>query len=164
MSLGLFLLIMLIISFFRFKIFRLTFICFCVLIAILLSVSAVRNWSRNLSCGRSALLIYKGIPIPYFDFLIYPDGYCHLIDKKKYFRTTDKDYMLRQRPNIIVVGAGRDGSGGKGFDQGLGTHFVYNRYTLKGTQVIILPTPDAVRKFNQLKDLHKSVFLVMHNN
>ncbi len=110
------------------------------------------------------MVVYKGIPIPFFDFIIYPNGWVKLIDKKKHFRSTDKDYLLKQRPDILILGAGSDGSGGKGFEQGIGTHFIFNKYTLKGTQVIILPTPNACEKFNDLKKDGKSVLLVVHNN
>jgi hypothetical protein len=124
----------------------------------------INNWQNNLSFKKPGLIFYRGIPLPYFDFIVFPNGYCHLIDKKKYFRSTDRDYLLRQKPDIVLIGAGENGSGGKGFDQGIGTHFIFNRYTLRGTQIVILPTSQICEKYNLLKKKGKSVLAVMHNS
>ena len=163
-SIMLFLVIMLVLHFTRFKIFRLVFGVITVSGLILLTVTAIINRDNGIEYKHAGLMTYRGIPIPYFDFIIYPDGYSHLIDKKKYFRSQDKKYMLEQKPDIILIGAGSDGSGGQGFDQVQGTNFIYNQFTLKGAQVIILPAQEACSVFNRLKSEGKSVFFAVHNN
>ena len=163
-SILLFFVIMLILHFTRSKIFRFVLGGTTILIiAFLITVSVIHR-DDGIEYQRPNLLTYRGIPIPFFDFIIYPDGYCHLIDKKKYFRSQDKKFMLEQKPDIILIGAGSDGSGGQGFDVVQGTNFIFNQFTLKGAQVIILPTPEACEVFNRLKTEGKSVFFAVHNN
>jgi len=109
------------------------------------------------------LTVYKGIPIPFFDALFFPDGTFRLVDKKHYFNDRDRTFLLRQEPAILLIGSGKQGLGGKGFAGELPTHFVFNRFSQRGTQVIILPTPEACRLFNRLKQERKNVLFVLHN-
>jgi len=160
---GLFFIVMLIIHLFQFRLFKTAFISLGLAVMLLLSGSYAVNSSRNITYNSYGLTIYKGIPLPFFDIIIYPNGSFRLVDKKHYFRVQDKNYFLKQGADIILVGSGAEGKGGKGFDEGVGTHFIFNKYTLKGAQVIILPTPDACRKYNKLKKAGKSVLFVLHN-
>jgi hypothetical protein len=115
---------------------------------------------RNQGC----FTIYRGIPIPFFDVLIFPDGRFRLVDKKRYFNSRDQRFFLGQRSDIIVVGSGRTGLGGKGFPETSMVQFVYNPFLGRATQVIILMTPDACRVFSRLKMEKRNVLLVIHNN
>jgi hypothetical protein len=163
LSLGLFVLLTLFIYLCRFRLFRIISSISFVVLLISTTTVLVINWERDLIFKKPGLILYKGIPLPYFDFIVFSNSYCHFIDKKKYFRSTDKDFLLRKQPDIVLIGSGVDGSGGQGFDQGLGTHFVFNKYTAKGTQVIIIPTPIACEKYNHLKKIGKKVMMVVHN-
>jgi hypothetical protein len=164
LSIGLSAFLMMVIYISRYRIFRIISLLIIAIMFIFISFSLINNWQNNLSFKKPGLIFYRGIPLPYFDFIVFPNGYCHLIDKKKYFRSTDRDYLLRQKPDIVLIGAGENGSGGKGFDQGIGTHFIFNRYTLRGTQIVILPTSQICEKYNLLKKKGKSVLAVMHNS
>ena len=161
--LGLFSAIMLIIHFSQFRFIRITLISIGLALILLLSGSIFINFNKNITYNAYALTVYKGIPLPFFDIIIYPNGVFHLIDKKHHFRSRDQNFLLGQGADILLIGSGSDSKGGKGFEKGVGTHFIYNRLTLKGTQVIILPTPDACRKYNELKKAGKSVLFVIHN-
>ena len=160
---GLFLVVILIIYLWQFKFLRITIISTALMLILLLSGSIVINLHKNITYNAYGLTVYKGVPIPFFDIIIYPNGFFRLVDKKHHFRLQDKRYFLKQGPDILLIGSGSKGRGGRGFDEGIGTHFFYNRYNLKGTQVIILPTPEACRKYNQLKEAGKSVLFVIHN-
>ncbi|MDP8205637.1 MAG: VanZ family protein [Candidatus Electryonea clarkiae] len=128
-----------------------------------LSVSFAINFNKNIMYNSYGLTVYKGLPIPFFDIIIYQNGMIRLVDKKHHFRSNDRAYFFKQNPDILLIGSGSEGAGGKGFDTAKGTYFIFNKFNLKGTQVIILPTPEAYKKFNQLKEKNKNVLFVIHN-
>jgi len=109
------------------------------------------------------LTVYRGVPIPFYDVLIFPDDGFRLVDKKHYFNSRDQAFFLRHEPDILLIGSGSQGLGGRGFHGTAPNQFIYNRYTRKGVQVIILPSPDACRVFNRLKREGKNVLFVLHN-
>ncbi|MBU0616608.1 MAG: VanZ family protein, partial [Planctomycetes bacterium] len=113
--------------------------------------------------NRFGLTVYKGIPVPFFDLMVFPDGGFRLVDKKHFFNSRDQAFFLRRKPDILLIGSGSRGLGGKGLYEDAPNQFVYNRYTKQGTQVIILPTPEACRLFNRLKHENKNVLFVLHN-
>ncbi len=162
-TLGLFLLIMLILHLSQFKLIKRVMIIMGLAAVLGLSISYGVNHKKNITRYAFGLTVYKGIPLPFFDVLIYPNGYFHLVDKKHHFRPRDKEFFLKHKVDILLVGSGFRGRGGKGFEQPLGTHFIFNRFTGKGTQIIILPTPQAVKEYNRLKAAGKSVMFVLHS-
>ncbi|MBD3256991.1 hypothetical protein GF377_01065 [candidate division GN15 bacterium] len=111
---------------------------------------------------QDGLTIYNGIVIPVFDVLIYPDGGFRLVDKKHSFNFRDQDFFLRQSPDILLVASGHNGNGARGFPDET-TRFVYNEYIARGTQVVILKTPDACRLYNRLLQEGKRVLFVLHS-
>ncbi len=160
---GLFLIIMLVIHLSQYKLYRIIFISLFLLLILLLAVSFGFNYDHNVTYSAFALTVYKGLPVPFFDLIIYPDGRFHLVDKKHRFNEKDRNYFFKQKADILLVGSGWRGRGGKGFDVDTGTYFMFNTANLKGIQIIILPTPEATRKFNQLKEAGKSVLFVVHS-
>jgi hypothetical protein len=119
--------------------------------------------SDHIIYNRWGLTVYKGIAIPFFDVLIFPDGTFRPVDKKHYFNTRDQAFFLRHEPDILLIGSGADGLGGNGFSEKTPCHFVYNGFTRRPTQIIILRTPEACRAFNRLKREGKNVLFVLHN-
>lgn len=109
------------------------------------------------------LTIFRGVPVPFFDLLIYPNGLPRLVDKKHFFNNQDKQFLFQQRPDILIIGGGHNGKGGKGFAVPEGTYFAFNRYIARGTQVIVLSSSDACREYNRLKAEGKRVLLVIHS-
>ncbi|MCK4548492.1 MAG: Mth938-like domain-containing protein [Candidatus Eisenbacteria sp.] len=114
--------------------------------------------------NRPGLTVYKGIPVVFFDLMIFPNGMFRLVDRKTHFNFLDRRSLLKQRADIVVVGAGSSGQGGRGFPSEAPSQFVYNRFTQRGTQVIILRNSEACRVYNRLKQEGKSVLLVLHNS
>jgi VanZ family protein len=113
--------------------------------------------------NRYGLTVYKGIPIVFFDVLFFPDGTFRLVDKKHEFNMRDQQFLLRLQTDIIVIGKGAYGRGGRGFYKQGVNQFVYNPHTQRGTQLIILNTPEACEVFNRLKRQGKNVLFVLHN-
>jgi VanZ family protein len=123
----------------------------------------VKYRSDHIIYNRFGLTVYRGIPIPFFDVLIFPDGTFRPVDKKHYFNSRDQAFFLKHRPDVLLIGSGVRGEGGNGFHLDAVSQFVFNRYTERATQVIILKTPEACRVFNRLKREGKNVLFVLHN-
>jgi VanZ family protein len=119
--------------------------------------------SQNIVHNQYALTIYKGIPIVFFDVMIFPDGSFRLVDKKHYFNSRDQRFFLKHKPDILLIGSGSEGRGGNGFFLKAPNQFVFNPFTRRGTQVIILKTPEACEVFNRLKREGKNVLFILHN-
>ena len=122
----------------------------------------IKYRSDNIVHNRYGLTVYKGIPIVFFDVMIFPDGTFRLVDKKHYFVHQDRKLFVKQKTDIIIIGSGAYGKGGRGFADKT-SQFIYNPYTRRGTQVIIMKTPEACRLFNRLKREQKNVLFILHN-
>jgi len=123
----------------------------------------VKYRSDQIVYNRYGLTVYKGIPIVFYDVMIFPDGTFRLVDKKHYFNSRDQTFFAKFKPDIILIGSGAEGRGGRGFIKESPHQFIYNPHTERGTQVIILRTPEACQVFNRLKRERKNVLFVLHN-
>ena len=140
--------------------------CIVLLLAVVLvgqGYSYVKHRSEGIVSNRYGLTVYRGIPIPFFDVLFFPDGAFRLVDKKHHFNYRDRTFLLKQKTDIVLIGSGRDGKGGGGFAEAGISQFTFNPFTQRGTQVIILRTPEACRVFNRLRREGKNVLFVLHN-
>ncbi|MGD8450318.1 MAG: VanZ family protein [Phycisphaerae bacterium] len=135
----------------------------CLVIVAVQAFFYIRHRGDNIVHSSFGLTVYKGIPIPYYDVLIFPDGSFRPVDKKHDFNYRDQAFLLRREPDIILIGAGHEGRGGYGFPERAANQFIFNRYTGRATQVIILNTPEACQVFNRLKREGKRVLFVLHS-
>lgn len=161
-TLGGFACIFILIHLSRFKIGKYSIIALFSLALITQGIFFIKYNSYNIVSTRYGLTIYKGIPLPFFDFMVYPDGTFRPVDKKHYFNARDREFLLRKKPDIILIASGMYGLGGKGFVDKEHS-FVYNPFTKKGTQIIILKNDEAGRLFNKLKKEKKNVLFIIHN-
>lgn len=129
-----------------------------------LGVGFIRHHDAQIVSNRYGLTVYKGLPIVYFDVMIYPDGTFRLVDRKHAFTNRDQQLMLRQEADIVLIATGARGRGGQGFPENSLVQFVHNPYTDRATQVIRLATPEACTLFNRLKQEHKRVLFIVHNS
>ncbi len=157
-----FFLLMTIIHYMRHKAVRIGVLAVLLVAFVSLGASFLVNRDKQMMHYQHGFAVYKGIPLVFFDALIYPDGTFRFVDKKHHFRSQDKRYLQEQKPDIILIGSGSRNRGGKGFTTGVGTHFLFNRYTMRGNQVIIEPSPVAIKTFNRLKAQGKNVLFVLH--
>ena len=112
---------------------------------------------------RYGLTVCDGIPIPLFDVMLPPDGGFRPVDKKHYFNGRDRSFLLsRFEPDILLIGAGYAGKGGAGFPHRRGSGFVFNPFTVRGTQVVILESSEACDYYETLKAQGKHVLFVLH--
>jgi len=123
-----------------------------------------RHHADGIVYTQRGLTVYKGIPIPLVDVLVFPNGTFWPVDKKEYFSPRDRRFLLRQAVDIVVVTSGTRGIGGRGFPQPTEMQFLYNPYTKRGTQVFILKNDEACALYNRLRRSGKSVLLVLHNS
>lgn len=128
-----------------------------------LGYNLVRHHGEQIALNRYGLTVYRGMPIPFFDVMIFPDGHYRLVDKKHSFTQRDQKRMLSEASDIILIGSGEKGLGGGGFPETAMVQFLRNPYSNGITQVIILKTPEACRVFNRLKQEGKNVLFVLHN-
>lgn len=149
--------------------FKKTKIALSILFAALLialSTSFIINFDNGFTTAHDGLLVYKGIPVVGLDIIISSEGKLHLIDKKKYFNQQDIRYLIEQHPDILIIGSGTDGKGGKGFFMinNEEVHFLFDSQKMTGIQLMILKTPDAALEFNRLAKEGKKVLFVAHNS
>jgi hypothetical protein len=131
--------------------------------ALILGQSAVRHRHDGIGTHRYGLTVYRGIPVPFFDVMIFPDGHFRAVDKKHYFTPRDRIFIDKRHADIVLIGTGYRGLGGFGFPHQKGSRFLYNAQTQRGMQVIILNSNEACDLFNHLKEQGKRVLLILHS-
>jgi len=146
------------------KISRIAFIILFSGLIITQGIYLYKYSDKGISYNNNKLLIYKGIPIYFFDVMIFPDGTFRLVDKKKSFNQRDVETILDKCENILIISSGNDNSGGKGFPSSTITQFIFNKKTMQGVQLIIRRNKKACTSFNELNTAGKRPTLIFHNN
>ncbi len=146
----------------QWKIPRVIIMAIIVLSIISLLVSFTIHRKEYIIHSSPGLTVYKGLPLPYFDIMIFPEGGFRLVDKKLYFFPGDKTTIFEQKADIIIIGTGADGKGGGGFGAEISA-FAYNPITNKCSQIIVLPNQSACENYNRLKEEGKNVLFIIHN-
>ena len=111
----------------------------------------------------NGITIYKGIPLLFFDVMIYENNIFRFVDKKHTFNNRDINTICHHANDILLIGAGKYGEGGNGFPEKVMSQFIFNAVKKKPLQVIILDTPNACKKYNQLKKEGYNVLFIIHN-
>jgi len=107
---------------------------------------------------------YNGIPLMYFDYMIFPDGGFRTVDKKESFNMRDKQKIEALNPEILLIGTGSKGKGGKGWTDNEVTQMIFNITTSKIYQIIKLPNKQACDTYNRLHKEGKKILFIIHNN
>ncbi len=82
MSIGVFLIFFLVFHNSQKKVYRNIFISIAIILVAFQSFFFIKYYNGNIIYNTKGLIVYKGIPIPYFDIMIYPNGTFRLVDKK----------------------------------------------------------------------------------
>jgi VanZ family protein len=162
-TLGIFIVFFLILHFSQYKIPRIIFISLGIIILLVQGIFFFKYRKDNIVYNTYGLTVYKGIPIPLFDIMIYPDGTFRLVDKKHNFNKRDILTIYDNVSNILLIGSGTEGKGGQGFPENSEFQFVFHNNTRRGLQVIVLKTPEACKEFNRLKKEGYNVLFIIHN-
>ena len=143
--------------------FRVAAIVTAGLILLLQGAICLRHRGTALASPRPGVTLYHGLPIAFFDAIIFPGGGFRLADKKASFNQRDQWYLLSHKPDVILLASGPRGRGGRGFPENTTSQFIYNIHTRDATQVVTLPNREALTMYNRLKEAKKNVLLVLHN-
>lgn len=112
----------------------------------------------------SNIVIYKGVPVPYFDVMIYPNGMMRPVDKKTGFNSRDKNKINEIGADILILGTGSKNIGGKGYQDQLRVEMQFNPIKKKMYQIIKLPNKEACKEYNRLKKQGKKILMIIHNS
>jgi len=140
------------------------FIVLAVLFVGLQTASFIGFRESNITHCNNHLLIYKGMALPYFDLMIYPNGWFRAVDKKSTFSARDLQTIKSIVKDILIIGTGEKPKNGIGFPRDEISQFIYNHESERGLQVIIMDNRQACDKFNQLKKEGKQPTLILHHD
>lgn len=125
---------------------------------------AVLKKENHVSVSGDNMIIYNGIPIYYFDLLIFNDGRFRPMDKKDYFNQRDKLKFDSFDTDILILGTGTKGEGGRGLNDQLITEMRYSEERQDIYQIIKLKNKEAARVYNKLTKEGKKVHFIIYNN
>jgi len=161
-SLLIFLIVFLIIYLLQYKISRIIVISVITLLLITLSFKYFNHDNKKIVQYKSGLIIYKGIPIPYFDIMIYNNGSFRLVDKKTSFNARDKRTIFNYAEDILIIGNTDKKNKIRGFNSDSKTQFAFNYKKGKALQVILQDIRNANKKYNELKTQGYNVVYIIH--
>ena len=136
------------------------------LLIISLSISFIINKDMGISSISDGIIIYKGLPIIYFDLLLTPDGGIHLVDKKEHLKKGDFLKLYDFQPDIIITAHTEQGNSPNRlyhYNPMKNTYFTYNPYTKTGVQILNLNYVDAIKEYNRLSKIKRTA-IVIHNS
>jgi len=103
---------------------------------------------------RFGLLVYSAIPFPGVDLVIHTNGLPAIRGSKAHFvGLAEIEGLLRERPEVLIIGTGYDNM----------VQVEEKMLAICSVQVLPLPTPEAVRRYNELKGEGKRVAAIIHS-
>ncbi len=103
---------------------------------------------------RFGLLVYSTIPFPAVDLVIHANGLPALRGSKAHFvGFAEIEPLLRERPDVLIIGTGYDNM----------VQVEEEILAMCSIQVLPLPTPQAVRRYNELRREGKKVAAIIHS-
>jgi hypothetical protein len=101
---------------------------------------------------RFGLLVYSAIPFPAVDLVIHANGLPAIRGSKEHFvGFAEIEGLLKERPDVLIIGTGYDNL------------VQVEEEVAVLPDVEILPTPQAVRRYNELKGEGKRVAAIIHS-
>ena len=120
-------------------------------IALLIAFWIFLNPRERFGYSTIGVTTYNALPIPYFDLIIHSDGTLSFRKEKVHFISLNESReLLNETPNFLIIGTGY--SNKVKVDPNLNSTPV---------QVEIISTPQALKRFNQLKDEGKNVSAII---
>ena len=101
---------------------------------------------------RFGLLVYSAIPFPAVDLVVHANGLPAVRGSKEHFVAfAEIEGLLKERPDVLIIGTGYD-------------NLVQVEEEVAALPTVeILPTPQAVRRYNELRDEGKRVAAIIHS-
>jgi VanZ family protein len=147
------------------KLFFRAFIIFFAALAIALGTSFVINKDKGLMSIGNNFIVYKGIPLPYFDVLITSDGFFRFVDKKSELKKGDLSKLNDFYPDIILFALTNKPyvpNQLASVNPMKNTYFLYNHLNGSGIQVVVRNYKDAIDEYNRIR-MEKNAIIVIHN-
>ncbi len=146
------------------KLFFRAFIIFFAALAIALGTSFVINKDKGLMSIGNNFIVYKGIPLPYFDVLITSDGFFRFVDKKSELKKGDLSKLNDFYPDIILFALTNKPyvpNQLASVNPMKNTYFLYNHLNGSGIQVVVRNYKDAIDEYNRIR-MEKNAIIVIH--
>ncbi len=103
---------------------------------------------------RFGLLVYSTIPFPGVDLIIHANGLPAVRGSKAHFvGFAEIEPLLREKPDVLIIGTGYDNM----------VQVEEEILAMSAVQVLPLPTPQAVRRYNELRREGKRVAAIIHS-
>jgi len=101
---------------------------------------------------RFGLLVYSAIPFPAVDLVIHANGLPSVRGSKPHFiGSAEIEGLLKEGPDVLIIGTGYD-------------NMVRVEEEIAAMPIVeILPTSQAVRRYNQLRGEGKRVAAIIHS-
>ena len=101
---------------------------------------------------RFGLLVYSAIPFPAVDLVIHANGLPAIRGSKAHFvGLAEIEELLEEEPDVLIIGTGYD-------------NLVQVEEEISAMPFVeILPTPQAVRRYNELRREGKRVAAIIHS-
>jgi len=130
----------------------------CLAILLLCIVWVAFNPPGRFGFCRFGLTVYSGIPFPAVDVVVYANGLPGLRGTKAHFVSAEEfDRLIGPQaeswPEVVVIGTGYEGR--VRVDESI--------LARAKPAVEVLPTPQAIRRFNQLRAAGKRVAAIIHS-
>jgi hypothetical protein len=101
---------------------------------------------------RFGLLVYSAIPFPAVDLVIHANGWPAIRGSKAHFvALAEIEGLLKEGPDVLIIGTGYDNL------------VQVEEKVAAMPAVVILPTPQAVRRYNDLRGEGKRVAAIIHS-
>ena len=101
---------------------------------------------------RFGLLVYSAIPFPAVDVAIHANGWPSVRGSKAHFvALAEIEGLLKERPDALIIGTGYDNL------------VQVEEEVAAMPAVVILPTPQAVKRYNELRGEGKRVAAIIHS-
>ena len=132
-------------------------------IALLMASVVIATWVwqnpiGRFGCNRFGLTVYSGIPFPVVDVVVRADGSPGVRDGKAHWVSVEEFIELigpqaDAWPDVVVIGTGYEGR--VQVEEGVQTR--------TRPAIEVLPTPQAIELYNELRDAGKTVAAIIHS-
>lgn len=103
---------------------------------------------------RFGLLVYSSIPFPAVDLVVHANGWPAIRGSKAHFVAfAEIEGLLKEKPDVLIIGTGYDNL----------VQVAEKILAMSAVQVLPLPTPQAVRRYNELRGEGKRVAAIIHS-
>ena len=101
---------------------------------------------------RFGLLVYSAIPFPAVDLVIHANGLPVIRGSKEHFVAfAEIEGLLKESPDVLIIGTGYDNR-------------VQVEEEVAAMPIVeILPTPQAIRRYNELRGEGKRIATIIHS-